>query len=345
MRTRCFAFLLFCTLLFLAGAAVPSGAVLQKGVRAPAAPVLRDLDGAAFEAADYASDRLLLCFFSIYSDGAAESLELLERMNELAHSTRSGARVVGVDTDPSPDALRRFLGRQKVTFRVLMDGSFKVSDAFRVRRMPTFYFLDSGRVEEVVEGYSLKAAGRVKEAFENWTGAAAPPRVEKKNGHRVLMASGARQVRPSPTDPNRMFYISNDGVLWLYNIAARDRTPLVTDASAFDVSPDGGSVVFAGEEKNGVWIRAVDRGGPRRISVSGMRPAWSPRGGLIAYLVSPDQVWVYDIAEEKRWRVDAAGIEIQWSSDGAGLVVVDAKGRAWLISPFTRHSLMGDILR
>lgn len=317
-------------------------AVLGKGSRIPAAPALKDIDGNVFPSDNIAAGRVLVCFFSVYAEGAADQADLLDRMTELARSTKSGVRVIGINVDPSAEAVRNFADKQKTVFTILLDRSLELSSLFHVRTTPTFYFLESGKVAMALEGYSLSVEGKVTSRMRSWTGERGPAAAKSSKG--FLLASGARQIRFSPTEPNRLFYLSEDNILWSFDVTTRERSPLVTDVASFDVSPDGESVVFEGKEKGGIWIRGVDRGSPKRASGEGKDPVWSPQGNLIAYLFAPDQVWVYDIAAQKRWRVAVQGISVEWSAEGGFLLVRDAKGRDWLVPPSARYSVLKSIL-
>jgi TolB protein len=110
--------------------------------------------------------------------------------------------------------------------------------------------------------------------------------------------------------------VGNDGggLSLLPPVTANDGDP------AF--SPDGGRIVFSGENDRGgtdVYVRRLDTGASRAIVLDAGEPAWSSRGE-IAYVRSGNVYVARPNGSHRRWVT--SGVSPDWSPGGRLLLIV-----------------------
>ncbi len=131
-------------------------------------------------------------------------------------------------------------------------------------------------------------------------------------------------------DGKKIAYYRPFSGIWLYDIDTGSNTPLVSAnyAEFGGFSPDGQRLTFherheVSSDDVNVYVVNADGSGRTKL-VPGMRPAWSPHGGLIAfdtcrdsgcgiYVVQPD-------GQGFRQITDDVGGGVTWSPDGEQLV-------------------------
>jgi peroxiredoxin len=326
-------------------------AELTEGKSVASIPSLKDTDGGVFGASAMKDKYTLFFFFSIYSDNTKELLNYMSELNQRI-SASGNIQVIGVNVDPSPEEVKRRISNNKFSFRVLLDISLDLSDRLAVKNTPGIFIIDPNmEVRYSGQGFDAKTRAALESKLSDLNGHTPkrqPPAGESDSRERdfkkkKLVSDGATLTKFCPSDGNRLIYISRDDMLWIFNISDMSRKKIAKDASSADWSPACDMVVYSGKEKAGVWTVSPDEK-PEPISPEGEKPLWSPAGDMIAFMAG-ESVWVYSFSTGKRWQTGGAGLKMQWSSDGALLLVSDGKNRVWLVSPHSKASLLERILK
>jgi peroxiredoxin len=315
-------------------------------------PTLKDTGGSSFSLSDLNNHYTLLVFFSIYSDNTATVLKYFGEMRKRQPFTNK-LRIVGVNLDPSPDALDNFLRKNKVPFRVLHDISLELSNRFSVRKPPNVFLIDPSRAvvysntgfdPDSLSDIESKVADLMNSGSDKkWASADRPDSFDKMFMEKKLVGANTRFSRFCRVNDALLLYVSEDGSLFQFHTREMVRRLIATDVASADWSPDCSSVVFAQKEKSGIWIKPLD-GAAMEIAPVGKLPLWSPRGNFIVFMAN-DDVWVHHIAMQKRWQISADIKSAQWSSEGTLLMLTDNKGRSWLISPFAHATLVEKLFK
>lgn len=333
-------------------AAPPLHAELAEGKSVASIPSLKDTDGRAFGISDLKGQYTILVFFSIYSDKSKELINYMADLQQRQPSA-SGFQVIGVNLDPSPDAVKNYISENHIPFRVLLDLSLELSDRFAVKNPPSIFIIDPNLVVKFsTEKFDSKTRSVLESRIEELTETASKmpqqpedeaDRTDKEFRKKKLVSAGARLAKFCSVKGEKLLYISQDNILWIFDVRKMARREIASDASSADWSPKCDEVVYSGAEKSGIWISGPEDK-PEQVAPQGERPVWSAAGDLIAFMAG-EAVWVYQRSTDKRWQVAASGTKVQWSSDGALLLVTDEKSRIWLISPFSQASLIERILK
>ncbi len=329
-----------------------NAAGIAEGATITSLPELKDAGGGQFSTADLKDRYTAFIFFSIYSDGTADVLKYFNDIRKRP-VVSSKMRIVGVNIDPSVEALDDFLRKNRVQFRVLLDVSLEMSNRFSVRRTPSLFILDPDMtVRLAVTGFSTDSLNEIDSKLMDTISGSAPknrsasykPDDNDKNFmDKKLVGANSRFSRFCASNDKLLLYVAEDGSLFQFSIKDMARKLLATDTASADWSPDCSAVVFAQKEKSGLWLKKLN-GSAEEIAPWGKNPLWSPRNDFIAFLVGED-VWVYQIATQKRWQIGADIKTIQWSPEGSLILMTDRKGRAWLASPFSHASIIERIFK
>jgi len=128
-----------------------SAFALEQGGRAPDIEA-RDMDGHPFHLADLRGKVVILDFWASWCEPCREAMPALDRL-----ARRYGDRglvVVGVNVDRSADSARRFLGRTRVSFRMVHDDGQAIAGRYQPPRMPSTFVIDRrGVVRHVQAGF------------------------------------------------------------------------------------------------------------------------------------------------------------------------------------------------
>ncbi|HOO55297.1 MAG TPA: redoxin domain-containing protein [bacterium] len=336
---------------FLASSTTPSTAEIARGQTITSMPNIIDTDGAVFGTADVKDKTTLLFFFSIYSDSTEELLQYMHKLL-IKPEFKDKIQIIGVSIDPTAVSVCEFFKKRKIPFRILLDNSLELSNRFAIKKTPGVFLLDTDRTVQFSKtGFSVenRLALEFKIASVLNPGSSFSQETEYDNeisnefDEKKLVSANTRVLKFCPVNNSLLFYISNDQILWFFDIDTFSRTELATDIESADWSPDCSRIVFSNLKKQGVWIKELNSPA-NKISTSGTKPVWSPKGDLIAYVVD-ENIFVFSIDENRKWQVSAPGIEASWSPSGNLLIITDKKKRAWLVSPFSQASLIQRILR
>jgi len=335
----------------LAVSGVPVRGAIKEGHELKSLPSVGDLEGRTFNFFDIKDKFTVLIFFSIYSDTSGDLLGMAAGLHRNPDFTVP-LQVVGVDIDPSKDAVKSYLAKYRLPFRVLMDTSLEMAGRFAVKEMPTVFLVGpGGEVLLSREGFGADDREALQDKLRPYMGEA-PERpaatdklaaeIDRMYQKKKMVSAGSKTAKFCPVCKSLFLYISEDGVLWTYDYRTGKRQELATDVGSANWAPDGKSVVFAGGKKAGVWIKSLD-GDAKKISPEGKNPVWSSHYDMVAFVVGKDEIWVSRYTVGKRWKVSAAGVKVEWSPDGTLLLVVDEKNRVWLVSPYSRATLLKTI--
>jgi len=176
-------------------------------------------------------------------------------------------------------------------------------------------------------------------AFPGRNGPIALERFEAGNpkGTAVLAvtAKGAQQARlgdgtfPAWSSTGRWVAFSTGGVYVAKSSGAGLRQ-VVADGYQPSWAPNGKTLVFTrdleAEESAGfpTLFRVDTDGGGLKQLVQGRNPAWSPKGGRIAYS-SEDSLWLIQSDGKRRERIARFGrfiVDVDWAPDARSLLVV-----------------------
>ncbi len=346
MTLRALKYLAATAVVLAAAFAAPARALVPAGNPAPSFSAVKDAEGGSFSPADFDDANTLVVFFSAYIDGAAETLKGLDALRKQAPFAGK-LNMVAVNMDPSRDSAIAFAKEKDIRVRLIIDNNLELANKFGVRKPPAAFIIGPDRAVKFSSD-SPGASGRfglekkLASIISGGNGSSAAS-LENEFKEKRLVASGALLIKVCPSDGKLLLYATNDGILWTYNIGTGTRKNLAADAAAADWSPGCDAVVYGRKKKGDLWLKRLDEPA-EMISASGRNPAWSPAGDMIAYL-DGDSVWIYNLPDEKKWQTTAVGTGAQWARGGALLLVTDAKGRAWLVSPLSRASLIQRIFR
>jgi peroxiredoxin len=329
-----------------AAAPLSARALVPAGNPAPSFSAAKDAEGGSFSPADFDGAHTLVVFFSAYIDGAAETLKGLDSLRKQA-PIAGKLDMVAVNMDPSREAAAAFMKEKDIRVRLIIDNNLELANKFGVRKPPAAFIIGPDRAVKFSSD-APGASGRFGlekklASILSGGGGSNAASLENEFKEKKLVASGASLIKVCPSDGNLLLYVSNDGILWSYNIETGTRKNLAADAVAADWAPGCDAVVYGRKKKGDLWLKRLEEPA-EMISQSGRAPAWSPSGDMIAYL-DGDSVWIYNLPDEKKWQTTAVGTGAQWARGGALILVTDAKGRAWLVSPLSRASLIQRIFR
>lgn len=101
---------------------------------------LATLDGETFSLSQLRGKAVIVNFWATWCPPCKEEMPLLQQY----YAARSVDLVVlGVDVMETVDLVKPFAGRMEITFPVLLDEKGQVYDLYRLRGLPTSFFLDS----------------------------------------------------------------------------------------------------------------------------------------------------------------------------------------------------------
>ncbi len=341
---RCFGILL-CLLLFCTGAK----AVINKGHILTTLPAVKDSGGAVFDSTELQGKYSLFAFFSIYSESSDDLFTFLDRV-QAKYARNKSFQILGVNVDPGDESVSSYLKTKQSPFRVLLDVDLALSNRFGIKQMPTFFIIaPDGKVVESVSGFSPSVTQEINSYLQDLLYKPENNEPTPQNDHaariddlykeKKLISTSSPHKAYCANGKSLLLYISSDHILWTFDALREARKEIATDVETASWSPDCKAIVFSNNEKSGIWIKHDD-GTIISVSPEGDKPAWSPTGDMIAFVVDNVEIWVFRLSTQKRWRIAVNGNSIEWSPDGTLLLVQDDKQRLWLISPFSRFSLI-----
>jgi Thiol-disulfide isomerase and thioredoxins len=113
------------------------------------APTLagRTLDGASFQLSAWRGAPIIVNFWASWCAPCREEMPALQALHE------TGFRVVGVNVGEAPAQAASFASAYNLTFPILLDPDYYWLRVFRVRTLPTTFFIAAdGALREAVSG-------------------------------------------------------------------------------------------------------------------------------------------------------------------------------------------------
>jgi len=112
---------------------------------------LVNLDGKMFKTAEFLGRPVVLTFWSTWNQYSADQIRVLD--NYLSVNQDSLAVIVTINSQEDRSAVSQFIKRGEYDVPVLLDESGAVSEEYRIKALPTTYFLDSdGIIVDVFVG-------------------------------------------------------------------------------------------------------------------------------------------------------------------------------------------------
>ncbi len=152
------------SILFLGSKPNPASSVSQADSIAIGSPApnfeLTTLDGEPFSLSQSRGKAVIVNFWATWCPPCKEEMPLLQQYSA---ARSADLMVLGVDVMETADVVKPFASEIGITFPVLFDETGQVYDLYRLRGLPTSFFLDSEGVlravhiglldEEMLKGY------------------------------------------------------------------------------------------------------------------------------------------------------------------------------------------------
>jgi peroxiredoxin len=106
---------------------------------------LPSLDGHPVSLADYrGKKKVVLVFWASWNNGSHPQMLLMNVLYQNAHKPDSDFDVVAISVDDDGAAVRKFVSDTKIGFPVVLDQNRKVTDAYKIRSVPTTLLVETG---------------------------------------------------------------------------------------------------------------------------------------------------------------------------------------------------------
>lgn len=152
MRTRwlTMAVVALATLVILAGCSSGVQTAPEVGKKAPDF-TLQTLDGSEARLRDFSGHPIVLNFWATWCPPCTQEMPTLQRIHE--KMADSGVVVVGVNVGDSPATVKAFVEKVGVEFPILLDPMGKIASKYRVRGLPSTFWIDkSGVIKDITVG-------------------------------------------------------------------------------------------------------------------------------------------------------------------------------------------------
>lgn len=133
----------------LGGLLSSSAQALDAGAKAPEIG-LKDLSGKTIDLASLAGKVVILDFWATWCAPCREEMPELQKFYKKYNA--KGLEIVGISVDKTPEGIKDFVSKLKVTFPIVHDDGHKVADKYSPPRMPSSYIIDRKGVVRYVHG-------------------------------------------------------------------------------------------------------------------------------------------------------------------------------------------------
>jgi peroxiredoxin len=104
---------------------------------------LTAIDGRSVSLADYhGKKKLVLIFWASWNNGSHPEMLMLGMLYGRVHTADSDFDVIGVAVDDDSAAVRQFAADTKISFPLVLDRNREVTNAYRIRSLPTALLID-----------------------------------------------------------------------------------------------------------------------------------------------------------------------------------------------------------
>jgi peroxiredoxin len=104
---------------------------------------LTSVDGHPVSLADYRGKKLVLVFWATWNNGSHPEMLMLSQVYQRARTPENDFAVVGIAVDDELAAVRKFAADSHLPFPVIVDRNREVTDAYRIRTLPTVLIVDA----------------------------------------------------------------------------------------------------------------------------------------------------------------------------------------------------------
>lgn len=116
--------------------------------------VLPSIEGQEKSLADFRGKSLMLHFWATWCPPCQEEMPTFQKLYE--ELGPSGFTIVAINVGESPEEVKKFVKEKGLTFPVLLDSKGEVANRYRVRGLPTTYWIDpSGKIVDLTIGGPL----------------------------------------------------------------------------------------------------------------------------------------------------------------------------------------------
>ncbi len=114
---------------------------------------LPDTNGTHVRLSDFENTPTVVMFWATWNTDSADALSILDQYNQRQNASDSLVKVVAIDSLEERSIVGSFKQRGKYLTNILVDTQGSVSEDYKVKSLPTYYFIDaSGVIEEVYGG-------------------------------------------------------------------------------------------------------------------------------------------------------------------------------------------------
>ena len=118
---------------------------------------LQSLDGRTFTLSDLRGEVVILNFWATWCKPCEEEMPALQEVYDARRA--EGLIVLGVNQNEPPSLVQSFGEKYRLTFPLLLDPGYLVSDAYRINALPSTFFIDrAGTIRDVTYGGPMSRA-------------------------------------------------------------------------------------------------------------------------------------------------------------------------------------------
>jgi peroxiredoxin len=122
------------------------------GARAPYFD-LPDIAGNHHSVSDFSDTPLMIVFFATWNQAAADQIKILDDYLAAHADDESLVRIIAINTQEERSIVSSFIRRGGYRVETLIDAQGSVAEAYRIKSLPTAYFLDAnGMVRSTYAG-------------------------------------------------------------------------------------------------------------------------------------------------------------------------------------------------
>lgn len=123
---------------------------------------LNDIEGNKVKRSDFLGTPLVLIFWTTWNNSSVDQLKILDDYSSKTDS--KPFKLVAINTQENFSQVSGFISRGGYTLDVLFDESGEVGEAYKVKTLPTFYFIDKEGVMKTLHIGSLSQEEMVSKA-------------------------------------------------------------------------------------------------------------------------------------------------------------------------------------
>ncbi len=127
---------------------------------------LPDISGSHIALSDFADTPLVLVFWATSNSDAADQIKILDDYSANVEPAKQGVRILAIDSQEERSVVASFMHRGGYQITTVVDTRGATSEAYALKSVPTFFFLDrDGTIRETYTG--LLSAKTIGEKIEH----------------------------------------------------------------------------------------------------------------------------------------------------------------------------------